>query len=146
MSNVNLKPGGLLVEKAVSERRKAFATAHRIDEDRQAYISTSRHALLSLLNLCILSFVLSLALLRHLPPLTSPTVLLPGSRLEIPLFCLQPKVLRSRAGGSLSELCRAMCSKESHSVPSSPPLNFLWLPQTSPRPLPLAHTKLPIPC
>ena len=32
------------VEGAVSERRKAFATAHRSDEDRQAYISASRRA------------------------------------------------------------------------------------------------------
>ena len=32
------------VESAVSERRKAFATAHRSDEDRQAYISASRRA------------------------------------------------------------------------------------------------------
>ena len=32
------------VEEAVSERRRAFATAHRSDEDRQAYISASRHA------------------------------------------------------------------------------------------------------
>ena len=30
---------------AVSERRKAFAAAHRSDEDRQAYISASRRAL-----------------------------------------------------------------------------------------------------
>ena len=30
------------VEGAVSERRKAFAAAHRSDEDRQAYISASR--------------------------------------------------------------------------------------------------------
>ena len=30
------------VEEAVSERRKAFAAAHRSDEDRQAYISASR--------------------------------------------------------------------------------------------------------
>ena len=30
------------VEQAVSERRKAFAAAHRSDEDRQAYISASR--------------------------------------------------------------------------------------------------------
>ena len=29
------------VESAVSERQKAFAAAHRSDEDRQAYISTS---------------------------------------------------------------------------------------------------------
>ena len=32
------------VEQAVSERRKAFAAAHRSDEDRQAYISVSRRA------------------------------------------------------------------------------------------------------
>ena len=32
------------VEEAVSERRKTFATAHRSDEDRQAYISASRRA------------------------------------------------------------------------------------------------------
>ena len=30
------------MEDAVSERRKAFAAAHRSDEDRQAYISASR--------------------------------------------------------------------------------------------------------
>ena len=28
-----------VVEEAVSEKRKAFAAAHRSDEDRQAYIS-----------------------------------------------------------------------------------------------------------
>ena len=33
------------VEKAVSERRKAFTAAYRSDEDCQAYISASRHAL-----------------------------------------------------------------------------------------------------
>ena len=32
------------MEGAVSERREAFAAAHRSDEDRQAYISTSRRA------------------------------------------------------------------------------------------------------
>ena len=32
------------MEEAVSERRKAFAAAHRSDEDRQAYISASRRA------------------------------------------------------------------------------------------------------
>ena len=32
------------VESAVSERRKAFAAAHRSNEDRQAYISASRRA------------------------------------------------------------------------------------------------------
>ena len=32
------------MESAVSERRKAFAAAHRSDEDRQAYISASQRA------------------------------------------------------------------------------------------------------
>ena len=32
------------MEGAVSVRRKAFAAAHRIDEDRQVYISAFRHA------------------------------------------------------------------------------------------------------
>ena len=32
------------MEQAVGERRKAFAAAHRSDEDRQAYISASRRA------------------------------------------------------------------------------------------------------
>ena len=32
------------MEEAVSERRKAFAAAHRSNKDRQAYISASRHA------------------------------------------------------------------------------------------------------
>ena len=32
------------VEEAISERRKAFAAAHRSDEDRQAYTSDSRRA------------------------------------------------------------------------------------------------------
>ena len=32
------------VEEAVGERRRAFATAHRSDEDRQAYISASQRA------------------------------------------------------------------------------------------------------
>ena len=32
------------MEEAVSERRKAFAAAHRSDKDRQAYTSASRRA------------------------------------------------------------------------------------------------------
>ena len=60
----------------------------------------------------------------------------------------QPNALRSRARGYLSELRRATCPEESHLSFCSPslPLNFLWLPPTSPCPLPLVQTKLPIPC
>ena len=99
------------VESAVSERRNAFAAAHRSDEDLQAYISASRRAssviakakaeawqttcssLTPKSNPKSVHFVLSLAHLpRLLPLLTSPTVPLPGigfglCRLpEIPLF------------------------------------------------------------
>ena len=87
------------VEEAVSERRKAFAAAHRSDEDRQAYISASQHALSVIakaeawrttcsslspksnpksvhsLLCCIAGSSSSSSLL------TSPTVLLPGNRL-----------------------------------------------------------------
>ena len=59
----------------------------------------------------------------------------------------QPKALRSRARGYLSELRRATCSKESHSsfVLLSLSLNFLRPPPIG-SPPPLAQTKLPIPC
>ena len=79
------------VEEAVSERRKAFAAAHRSGEDRQAYISASRRAssviakakawqttCSSLSPKSNPKFVYSL--LR--PLLTSRTVPLPGSRLR----------------------------------------------------------------
>ena len=90
------------MEGEVSERRKAFAAAHRSDENRQAYISASRSNLsviakakaedgrrLALLfhpnqspKLYTL-FVLSLALLPRLPLLLiSQTVLLPENRLR----------------------------------------------------------------
>ena len=92
------------MEEAVSEGRKAFAAAHRSDEDCQAYISASRCASLVIAKakietwqttcsslspkslspyLYTLSFALSLALLPRLPLLlTFLTVLLPGNRLR----------------------------------------------------------------
>ena len=97
-------------EDAVGERRKVFATAHRSDEDRQVYISASRHAssviakakaeawqttcffLLPKSNpltvYSLLFFALSLAFLLGLRPLLiSQTVLLPRNRLRsIPLI------------------------------------------------------------
>ena len=90
------------VEEAVSERHKAFAAAHRSDEDRRLTSPLldaprqssprprlrhdSRLALLFhlylTLNLYTLFFAISLALLpRLLSLLTSPTVLLLGNRL-----------------------------------------------------------------
>ena len=127
------------VESAVSERRKAFATTHRNDEDRQAYISASRQssprpklrlrhgrrlAFLShlglTLNLYSLFFPLSLALLP--PLLTSPncsslreSASVYAAYLRSHFSVSQPKALCSRARGYLSELCRATCPVESHS-------------------------------
>ena len=108
------------------------------------------------LNLCTLFFALSLALLPRLPPiLTFLTVLLPGNRLRLmPLTC----------GLTFPFLSQRLCvaEPEATSLSSAEPrarwnltlpfallsllLIFLRLPPTSPHPLPLAQTKLPIPC
>ena len=116
------------MEEAVSERHKAFAAAHRSDEHHQAYIYTSRVLRLSLprprlrhgrqlalffclnltlhINLCTLTFFLSLALLP--PLLTSTTAsLLPESRLQ------SSTITWTR--GYLSKLHRATCPEESFS-------------------------------
>ena len=87
------------VEGAVSERRKAFATALRSDEDRQAYISAYRRASSAIAkaeawqSTCsslspksnhesVYSLFRSVAGSSCVPPLlTSSTVPLPGSRL-----------------------------------------------------------------
>ena len=88
------------MEEAVGEKRKAFVAARRSNDNRQAYVSASRHASSviakakakakvwqatclspSFLNLCILFSVLLLVLLPHLPLLqTFSNVLLPGCR------------------------------------------------------------------
>ena len=163
------------VEEAVSERRKAFAVAHRSNEDRQAYITASRRAssvilrprlrhgrrltlLLHLgltLNLYTLSFALSLALLLpHLPLLTFLTVLLPGNRLRSkPLTCdltfpflnQRPCVAEPEATSLGSADPRALWNLTRPFALLSLQLNFLRLPPTSPPPLPLAQTKLHIP-
>ena len=86
------------MEKAVGERRKAFAAAHRSDKDRHTYVSALRRASSAIAkaeawqDTCsflspkrnpksVYSFVMSLALLPHLSPLlTFPTVSLPEDR------------------------------------------------------------------
>ena len=113
------------MEEAVSARRKAFAVAHRSDEDRQAYISASRLVFLFRPNLSLnpftLFFALTLALLPSLP--TSPLFLSQGfdfglHRLpEIPLFYLSA---RGPAQQSQRLPLRATCSEESHSSFYSP--------------------------
>ena len=141
------------VEGAVSERRKAFAAAHRSDEDRQAYISASRRA----------SSVIAKAeawqtTCSSLSPKSNPKSVhsllrsiagSPSSSSSSPNFSncssprksasiyaaylrsyfsvSQPKALRSRARGYLTELRRATCPEESHSSFCSPftPAEFL---------------------
>ena len=140
------------MEGAVSEKRKAFAAAHRSDEDRQAYITAFRRA----------SSVIAKAkagawqtTCYSLSPKSNPksvhSLLRPiaGSSSSSPNFpnyssprqsasvyaaylrshfsVSQPKALRSRVRGYLSELRRATCPEESHSSFCSPfpPAEFL---------------------
>ena len=108
------------------------------------------------LNLCTLYFVLSLALLLHLfSVLTFPTVFLPECRLRSPPFTRDPRVLspsqrpsvaKSEAIFPSSAEPRALRSLICPFALPSSLLNFLRLPQTSPGSLPLAQTKLTIPC
>ena len=138
-SNANFKVG---------ERREAFTAAHRNDEDRQAYISASRHpssviakaeawqaTYLSLsflnltLNLCIVFFVLSAGSSSSFSsspnfsncssPRESTSVF--ADYLGFYFSVSQPKAEHSRARGYLSELRRATCSEESLSPFCSPP-------------------------
>ena len=107
-------------------------------------------------NLCTLFFAISLALLPRLPPLlTSPTALLPGnlfrsmpltSDLTFPFLSQRLCVAESEATSLRSAELRALWSLTRPFALLSLPLNFLRLPPTSPRPLPLAQAKLPIPC
>ena len=135
------------VEEAVSERRKAFAAAHRSDEDRQAYISASRRAssviakakaeawqttwsslspksnpkfVHSLLQ-SIIGSSSSSSSSPHFPNCSSPkeSALVYAAYLISHFSVSHPKALR-RARGHLSELHRAMCPVESHSSFCSP--------------------------
>ena len=105
------------------------------------------------LNLCTISFVLSLALLPSL--LTFPTVSLSGSRLRSSLITSDPTFLSSSQKPCVAEPeaiflnsaePRALQSLTRPFASPSPLLTFLQLPQTSSHPLALAQTKLPIPC
>ena len=143
------------VEEAVSERRKAFDTAHRSDEDRPTYISASRRA----------SSVIAKAKAEawhttcsSLSPKSNPKCVhflfrsmagSPSSSFSSPNFpnCSSPresasvyaaylrshfsvsqtKALHSGARGYLSELRRATCAEEPHLSICSPfsPADFL---------------------
>ena len=136
------------MEGAVSERRKAFAAAHRSDEDRQAYICASRHAssviakvkaeawqttcsslspksnpktVYSLLRSIAGSPFLSSSS-PNFPNCSSPreSASVYAAYLRSHFSVSQPKTLRSRARGYLSELRRATFPEESHSSFCSP--------------------------
>ena len=130
------------VESAVSERRKAFAAAHRSDEDRQAYISTSRRTLSVIAKAKAEAWQTTCSSLspksnpKYVHSLLHSIAGSPSSSSSFPNFpncssprksasvyaaylrshfsVSQPKALRSRARGYLSELRRATCSEESH--------------------------------
>ena len=128
------------MEQAVSERRKAFAAAHRSDEDRQAYISASRRAASVIAKAkaeawqttcsslspksnpkSVYSFLRSIAGSPSSSP-NSPNCSFPRKSASVYAAYLrshfsvsQPKTLRSRARGYLTELHRATCPEESHS-------------------------------
>ena len=131
------------MEEAVSERRKAFAAAHRSDEDRQAYIFASRRAssviakakaeawqrtctslspksnpksVHSLLR-SIAGSPSSCSSSPNFPNCSSPreSASAYAAYLRSHFSVSQPKALRSRARGYLTELRRATCPVESHS-------------------------------
>ena len=153
------------VEEAVSERREAFTKEIKIikltslllnmpclSSPRPRLRPGRRIALLSHLNLCTLSFVLSLTLLSLL--LHSPNVPLPGSRLRSSpitgkltfLYPSQrPYVAEPEATYSSSTEPRALRSLTHPLAALFFPAEFLAAASNSPRPLPLAVMKLPIP-
>ena len=133
------------MEEAVSERRKAFAAAHRSDEDRQAYISGSRRASFVIVKAkaeawqatctfllpksnpkSVYSFLRSVAgsssSSPNFPDCSSPreSASIFADYLRSHLSVSQPKTLRSRARGYLTELRRATCSVEFYSSFCSP--------------------------
>ena len=131
------------MEQAVGERRRAFAAAHRSDEDRQAYISASRRAssviakakteawqttctslsprsnpksVHSLLR-SIAGSSSSSSSFPNFPNCSSPreSASAYAAYLRSHFSVSQPKALRSRARGYFTELRRATCPVESHS-------------------------------
>ena len=136
------------VESAVSKRCKAFAAAHRSDEDRQAYISASRRASSVIAKAKDEAWQMTCSSLssKSIPksvhchlrsiagspsssssspnfpncssPRESASVYAAYLRSHFPVS--QPKALRSRARDYLSELRRATFPVESHSSFCSP--------------------------
>ena len=138
------------VESTVSERRKAFAAAHRSDENRQAYIFVSQRAssVKAKAEACqttcsslsprynpksVHSLLRSIAgspsSSSSSPNCSFPreSVLVYAAYLRSHFSVSQPKALRSKARGYLSELRRATCPEKSHLSFCSPftPAEFL---------------------
>ena len=143
------------VEQAVSERRKAFAAAHRSDEDRQAYISASRRASSVIAKakaetwqttcsslsprsnpksvhslLCsIAGSPSSSSSSPNFPNCSSPrkSASVYAAYLRSHFSVSQPKALRSKARDYRTELSRSTCPVKSHSSFCSPfsPAEFL---------------------
>ena len=143
------------MEGAIGERRKAFAAAHKSDEDRQAYISASRRASSVIVKAkaeawqttcsslspksnpkTVYSLLCSIAgspssssSSPNVPNCSSPrkSASVYATYLRSHFSVSQPKVLRSKARGCLSELRLATCPEESHSSFYSPfsPAEFL---------------------
>ena len=164
------------VEQAVSERRKAFATAHRSDEDRQAYISTSRRASSIIAKAKAEAWQTTCTSLSPKSNPKSVHYLLrsiagsPSSSSSSPNFpncsspresasvyaaylrslfsVSQPKALRSRVRGYLTELRQATCSVECHSSFCSPfsPAELLATASNLYSSTATGPDKLPIPC
>ena len=164
------------MEGAVSERCKAFAAAHRSDEDRQAYISASQRALSVIAKAkdeawqttcsslsprsnpkSVYSLLCSIAgspssssSPPNFPNCSSPreSPLVYATYMRPHFSVSQPKALCSTARGYLSELCRATCPVESHLSFCSPFsfTEFFAAASNLSFSITTAQTKLPIPC
>ena len=163
------------VEQAISERRRAFATAHRSDEDRQAYISASPRASSVIAKAKAEAWQTTCSSLSPKSNPKSVHSLLrsiagsPSSSSSSPNFsnCSSPResasVYAAYLRSHFSDFSQRPCAVETEATSLSSaepralwsltrpfallslPLNFLRLPPISPHPLPLVQTKLPIP-
>ena len=164
------------MEEAVNKRSKAFAAAHRSDEDHQAYIFDSRRAssviakakaevwqatcsyfspksnpkfVYSLLR-SVAGFSFSFSSSPNFPNCSSPreSASVYADYLRSHFSVSQPKTLRSSARGYLSEIRQATCPEEYRLsfFSSFSPAEFLAATLNLSSSLPLAQTKLPILC
>ena len=157
------------MEEAVSDRPKAFATAHRSDEDRQAYISASRRASSVIAKAKAEAWQTTCS---SLSPKSNPKFVhsllcsiagSSSSSSSSPNFpnCSSPRESASVYAAYLRSHFSVSQPKATSLISAEPrawrsltrpfallfhSLNFMRLPSTLPRPPPLVQTKLPIPC